>query len=157
MSLRGQSIIHGQWLRARPARSSDDSRATSRNYSARPQTGVRPALHMRGVLGSDLQLNGEHLRSFTQRDRAGAYDPLEPVEPEPWRGGAGFGFDPAGPELDEDAGPGDAGFGAICAGGAGGVTGRGAVGAAPTCPGVDAGDPETGVADAGRAGAGGGT
>jgi hypothetical protein len=59
--------------------------------------------------------------------------------------------------LDGAAGPGDVDFGAVWVGGAGGVTGRGAVGAAPTCAGVDEGDPETGVADTGRGGAGGGT
>jgi len=59
--------------------------------------------------------------------------------------------------LEGAAGLGDAGFGAVWVGGAGGVTGRGANGAAPTCPGVDEGDPDAGVADTGRGGADGGT
>jgi hypothetical protein len=46
-------------------------------------------------------------------DRRRTYDPLEPLELEPWSGGAGVeGDDAAGLELGDTA-TGDAGFGAM--------------------------------------------
>jgi len=91
--------------------------------------------------------------SWTHHDRAASYDPLELVEPCPWNGVEGFGDDGA-------AGAGDAGFGGTGVVGAGGVTGRGAIGAVPTCVGAGAagfGAAGGGAAEAGRGGAGGGT
>jgi hypothetical protein len=88
------------------------------------------------------------------------YDPLEPLELEPWSGGAGVGVDAAGLELG-GAATGDAGFGAMwLAGwlaGAAGAAGRGAIGDAPTCVGAGEAGPEAGgVVETGRGGAGGG-
>ncbi len=89
-----------------------------------------------------------------------SYDPLEPLELEPWSGGAVLGDDDAGLELG-GAGTGDAGFGAMwLAGwlaGAAGAAGRGAIGDALTCVGEgDAGPEAGGVAETGRGAAGGG-
>jgi hypothetical protein len=42
-----------------------------------------------------------------------AYDPLDPLELEPWSGGAGVEGDAAGLELGGGAATGDAGFGAM--------------------------------------------
>src|SRR5262249_17983449 len=88
-----------------------------------------------------------------------AYDPLDPVEPEPWNGGGGFELDGAGLELGDAAGAGDAGFGVTWVVGAAGA-GRGCIGDVPTCAGADEGadGPEGGgEGDTGRGGAGGGT
>src|SRR5262249_37381927 len=86
---------------------------------------------------------------------ARSYDPLEPVELEPWSGGAGLGVDGAGLGVGGGAGVGDTGFGAMWLAGAAGGVGRGAIGDAPTCVGED--DVEAGgVAETGRGGAGGG-
>src|SRR5262252_7226453 len=85
------------------------------------------------------------------------YDPLEPVEPWPWSGGAGFAFDELGPELEGAAGGGDAGFGGIWLAGAAGGMGRGAIGGAPTCVGEgDVCPTGGGAAETGRGGGGGG-
>ncbi len=86
-----------------------------------------------------------------------SYDPLDPLELEPWSGGAELGVDAAGLELGGDAGTGDAGFGAIWLAGAAGAAGRGAIGDAPACVGEGDACPEAGgVAETGRGGAGGG-
>jgi len=88
-----------------------------------------------------------------------AYDPLEPVEPEPWSGGVGFGVDDPEPELDGPAEAGDTGFGGVWLAGAAGAVERGAIGDVPACAGAWEGavGPEGGgVAETGRGGAGGG-
>jgi hypothetical protein len=102
------------------------------------------------------------LRAGTERlqQYRSAYDPLEPVEPEPWSGGVGLEFEGAELELDGTAGAGDTGFGPTWPAGAAGVIGRGAIEEVPTCAGVGAGEgvegPEDGV-ETGRGGAGDGT
>jgi hypothetical protein len=92
-------------------------------------------------------------------DRRRAYDPLDPLELEPWSGGAGVEGDAAGLELGGGAATGDAGFGATWLvgwlAGAAGAAGRGAIGATW----VGEGDPcpeAGGVVETGRGGAGGG-
>jgi len=86
-----------------------------------------------------------------------AYDPLEPVEPEPWSGGVGFGVDDPEPELDGPAEAGDTGFGGVWLAGAAGAVERGAIGDVPACAGAGegaAGPEGGGVAETGRGGGG---
>jgi hypothetical protein len=99
-----------------------------------------------------LHAGGERLRIFRS-----AYDPLEPVEPEPWSGGVGLEFEGAELELDGTAGAGVTGFGPTWPAGAG-VIGRGAIEEVPACAGAGEGvvGPGAGV-ETGRGGAGGGT
>jgi hypothetical protein len=94
-------------------------------------------------------------RRFVRPDRRRAYDPLDPLELEPWSGGAGVEGDAAGLELCGGAATGDAGFGAMwLAGwlaGAAGAAGRGAIG--DTCVGAgDAWSEAGGVVETGRGG-----
>jgi hypothetical protein len=116
----------------------------------RPRVGKREAVSAGGQAASAC---GESVGASVRA----SYDPLDPLELEPWSGGAELGVDAAGLELGGDAGTGDAGFGAIWLAGAAGAAGRGAIGDAPACVGEgDTGPVAGGVAETGRAGAGGG-
>ena len=97
-----------------------------------------------------LAVRRERLRRFVWRDRPRAYEPLEPVELEPWSGDAGLGVAGVGLEVGVGAGAGDTGLGAMWLAGA---AGRGAIGAAPTCVGEgDVGAEGGGMVEAGRGG-----
>src|SRR5260370_14258914 len=105
-----------------------------------------------------LRSGRERPRRFVWPDRGRASDPLDPLELEPWSGGAGLGVDAAGLELGVGAEAGDTGFGAMwLAGwlaGAAGAAGRGAIGDAPPCVGAgDTGPVAGGVVETGRGGA----
>src|SRR5260370_22052896 len=92
---------------------------------------MRKRPRIRKCKAVSLAVRRERLRRFVWRDRPRAYEPLEPVELEPWSGDAGLGVAGAGLEVGVGAGAGDTGLGAMWLAGAPGTAGRGAIGAPP--------------------------